>query len=87
MGDPELEPPTRNLVQIGTGLSELIDRLRIDRRYGSGKWNALGRQCEPDALRHIAEGTRYRDPGKAASLNLARGVERGAPTPRLGDQG
>ena len=30
-----------------------------------------------DALRHIAEGTRHRDPGKAAPLNLARGIERG----------
>ena len=48
--DPELEPPARNLMQIGAGLGELIDRLRIDRRYGGGKWNALGRQCEPDAL-------------------------------------
>src|SRR6516225_258847 len=48
--DPKLEPPARNLMQIGGGLGELIDRLRIDRRYGGGKWNALGRQCEPDAL-------------------------------------
>src|SRR6516165_9209151 len=82
--DPKLEPPARNLMQIGAGLGELIDRLRIDRR--GCKWNALGRQCEPDALRHVAKGTRYRDPGKATSLDLARGIERGAPTPRLGDQ-
>ena len=84
--DPKLEPPARNLMQIGAGLGELIDGLRVDRRYSGGKWNALGRQCEPDALRHVAKGTRYRDPGKATPLDLARSVERGTPTPRLGDQ-
>jgi len=67
-------------------LRELVDRFRIDRRYGGGEWNALGRQCEANALRHVAERTRHRDPGKAAPLNLARGIERGAPAPWLGDQ-
>jgi len=62
--DAELEPAARNLMQIGSVLRELVDRLRIDRRYGGGKWNALGRQCEADALRHIAERTRHRDPAK-----------------------
>jgi hypothetical protein len=36
--DAELEPPARNLIQIGAVLSELVDRLRIDRRYGGGEW-------------------------------------------------
>jgi hypothetical protein len=83
--DAELEAATRNLMQIGSILRELVGRLRINRCYGGGKWNALGRQCQADALRHVAEGTRHRDPGKAAPLNLARGIERGAPAPRLGD--
>src|ERR1700730_10512163 len=83
--DAELKPPAGDLVQIGGVLRELVDRLRIDRRYGGGEWYALGRQCEADALRHVAERTRHRDPGKAAPLNLARSIERGAPAPRLGD--
>jgi len=72
-------------MQIGAVLRELVDRLRIDRRYGGGERNPLGRQREADALRHVTEGTRHRDSGKTAPLNLARGIERGAPTPRLGD--
>src|SRR6266851_8083006 len=84
--DAKLEPPARNLMQIGGVLRELVDRLCIDRRDGGGKWNAFSRQCEADALRHVAEGTRHRYAGKAAPLNLARGIERGTPASRLGDQ-
>ena len=83
--DAELKPPAGNLVQIGGVLRELVDRLRVDRRYGGGKRNALGCQREADALRHVAERTRHRDPGKAAPLDLARNIERGTPAPRLGD--
>jgi hypothetical protein len=31
--DAELKPPAGNLVQIGSVLRELVDRLRVDRRY------------------------------------------------------
>src|SRR6266853_6924072 len=53
--DAELKPPAGDLVQIGGVLRELVDRLRVDWRYGGGKRNALGRQGEADALRHVAE--------------------------------
>src|SRR5580704_15118986 len=84
--DAKLKAPAGDLVQVGGVLRELVDRLGVDRRYGSGERNALGRQCEADALRHVAEGTRYRDPGKAAPINLARGIECGTPASRLGNQ-
>ena len=84
--DAELEPPARDLVDVGGALGEFLDRLGVDRRDRGGKTDALRGKGQPRALRHVGEGAGYLDLGEAAPLDLAGDVEGGAPLARFGDQ-
>src|SRR5271169_2490211 len=72
----ELKAPTRHFVQVGRHLRKLVDCLRIDRRDRGGEGNALGRERQAEALRHVAVLARNRDAGEAAPLDLASEIER-----------
>ena len=68
----ELKAAARHLVDIGRGVGEFVDGLRIDRRDGRGEWDALGGERQTETLRHIAVLARDGDPGKAAALDFPR---------------
>src|SRR5438309_659642 len=73
-------------MQVGRRLGEFLGGLGIDRRDRGGEGNALGRERQAEALRHVAVLARNGNAGKAAPLDLAREIERGAPLPRWGDE-
>ena len=62
-------------------LREFLDGLGIDRRDRGREGDALGRQRQRGALRHLGVRTRHLDHGEAAALDLAREVECGAASP------
>jgi hypothetical protein len=59
-------------MDVGGGLREILGNPAIDRRDRRREADALRRQRQRHALRHVAEDARHVDAEEAAPLNLAR---------------